>query len=458
MPQVPLAAATALAKTARWAAQTSGRGGGTTLPGTILLKARPHALRELSSRLDRGSVVVSATNGKTTTTRLITSTVDQAGLTSCTNAAGANLMSGVAAALLDAPRSADVGIFEVDEAALDGVVEHIEPEVVVLMNLFRDQLDRFGEIDTLLERWRVLVAAQPTSTTLILNADDPAIANLADDFAGNIVWFGVNAPELRVADQHHAADSTRCRRCNGALTYAHFTIGHFGDWSCPKCGNHRPTLHIDVTAVTTDGLDSQQLTVSTPSGELDVTLNLPGAHNTYNAAAAIATLRTLGIDDDVLRSGLGATSAAFGRGEKVELADHGIWLHLAKNPAGTNMNIRTVMSTDDPLSVLAILNDRTADGRDVSWIWDVDWEPLLERVTHLTVSGDRCHELALRFKYAGFDIDNAIVEPDPAAALDAALRATPAGTDLHVLPTYTAMLDLRSELTSRGVTSAYWEQ
>lgn len=450
MVSVPLPLATAVARAARWASRRSGRGGGTNLPGRILLAARPTALADLGSDFTSGTVTVSATNGKTTTTRMIGSGLDAAGLLFCTNLAGANLTTGVAAALLQSPAGAQVGLFEVDEAALADVTDQLQPRVVVLMNLFRDQLDRYGELDTLLDRWRDLVAKLPPTTTLVLNADDPGIASLTDSPA-QIVWFGVDAPQVR-ASRSHAVDSTRCRQCNAELDFAHHTIGHFGDWSCPNCDSRRPTPDITVVSVEATDLAAQTLRISTPEGDLSVQLGIPGAHNAYNAAAAVGVLSALGVSGDHITAGLGSTAAAFGRGEHIDVDGRAVWLHLAKNPTGTNQNIRTVLTTEGPLHVFALLNDRTADGQDVSWIWDVDWEPLLDRVATITISGDRCHELALRFKYAGFDMSTAQIDPDPGAALDLAISAAPVGAELHVLPTYTAMLDLRSELTRRGLT------
>lgn len=422
---------------------------------------RPNAAAELAGEFDLTSAAISATNGKTTTARLISAAIAQTGRPMVANTAGANLLSGITTALLAARRDKPppaVGVFEVDEAALPAVMTQVGPQVVVLMNLFRDQLDRYGELETLLDLWKAAISDLDDSVMLVLNADDPGIASLADHHK-NVVWFGVDDSGAMHTDLSHAADSTRCRRCQTELTYAGVTIGHFGHWRCPNCDNRRPEPDIVVESIVADALDRQRMVLATPTGPLELELSLPGLHNAYNAAAAVATLRELGVSDLDITNGVGAAKAAFGRSEKVVIDGHDVWLLLAKNPTGVNENIRTILqgTADQSVHVLALLNDRTADGRDVSWIWDVDYEKLLPELAHLTLSGTRAYDLGLRFRYSGIEPDLVAVEPDPGAALDSALRSAPPGAPLFVLPTYTAMLDLRSVLTERGVTSAFWE-
>lgn len=449
------------------ASRLLGRGGGTSLPGVVLLRLRPNAPAELAGDLTSGTATISATNGKTTTARLIRSAIDTAGIPAVANTAGANLLGGVTSALLAARNdrpAPHVGIFEVDEAALPAVVDQLAPRVVVLMNLFRDQLDRYGEIATLIDNWEQLVTRLPPSTTLVANADDPAFATFADHH-DNICWFGLGDTAVMGTALSHAADSTRCRRCTTELEYAAVSIGHLGHWHCPNCGLSRPTPHVVLTSVAADGIDQQHLTVEvTGDGQpavLDIDLGLPGLHNAYNALAAVASLDQLGVDATAICTGLEATDAAFGRAERVAIDGRSLLLLLAKNPVGVNENIRTINSTvggaEPSLHVLAMLNDRTADGRDVSWIWDVDYEQLLPHLDRLTISGDRAWDLALRFRYAGLDPDRMTVNPNPAAALDEAVAQCPANGDLFALATYTSMLDLRSVLTDRGLTEAFWE-
>lgn len=435
-----------------------GRGGGTSLPGNLLLRWRPQAVRELAVHLPGGAIVVSATNGKTTTARLIGSCVRAAGHRLVTNPSGANLMSGVATALLaerHAPIPADLAMFEVDEAALPAVAAQLQPRIVVLMNLFRDQLDRYGELEELATRWRVMLAGLPPDTTVILNADDPAMAALGDAHPG-AVYFGIDDPDPVLPALPHAADSKRCRRCEAPLVYDVVYVGHLGHWRCPDCGWSRPTPTIRATRVVVDGLRGVDVEVQTPQGQITARIALPGLHNAYNATAAIAVASTLGIAPDLIAGALATSQAAFGRAERVRIGGIEALLLLVKNPAGANETIRTILLDPEPVDLLLALNDRTADGRDVSWIWDVDYELLLPRLRRLTVTGDRAYDLALRFRYAGLDGDRLSVTPNLEAAVDAAVAASPPGRPLYILPTYTAMLDLREILVGRGVAQEFW--
>ncbi len=393
-----------LARAAGKLSRRLGRGGGTSLPGKVLLRMRPDAVGRLGAGLRHGTAVVSATNGKTTTARMISSCIAAAGWPLVANPAGANLLSGVATALLEgsARRPApEVGLFEVDEAALPEVARQLRPRVVVLMNLFRDQLDRYGELEHLAERWAGMVADLGTISHVVVNADDPAVAALAEGRT-RVTTFGVDDPSLALPALPHAADSTRCRRCSARLDYALVLLGHLGHWSCPNCGLRRPEPEVRATEVRLDGVRGISVVIATPEGEVRADLPLPGLHNAYNATAAVAGARALGVPHELIGPALARSAAAFGRAERV--ADRRARAGGAAGEEPGRRRTRTCArscSTREPLHLLAALNDRTADGRDVSWIWDVDYEPLLPRIAHLTVSGDRAHDLALRFRYAG---------------------------------------------------------
>jgi len=433
-----------------------GRGGGTSVPGVVLLKLRPRAAQELAEGLSRGSIAISATNGKTTTARLIRSTTDAARWPSVANTAGANLLPGVTSALLGGESNAELGVFEVDEAALPAVADQVQPRVLLLMNLFRDQLDRYGELETLVSTWQLLVDGLDDTTQLVLNADDPAVAYLGHG-RDNVEYFGVDDPDSGRDKLPHAADSTRCPRCDEALEYTLITIGHMGHWRCPACGLERPTPSITATDVSLHGLEGFDLVVATESGAVSANVGLPGLHNAYNATAAVAAAVTLQVPLDVIGPALESTGAAFGRGERLAIDGRELMLMLAKNPVGANENVRSALLAKGDLHVLVLLNDLTADGQDVSWIWDVDYEPLFDRLASLTVGGTRGHDLALRFAYGGLDPDRLHVEPVIRDALDHALNAAPAGATVYALPTYTAMLELRADLVARGVTHEFWE-
>jgi UDP-N-acetylmuramyl tripeptide synthase len=445
----------ALARTAGHLSRRLGRGGGTSLPGMVLLRMRPDAVGELASDLERGVALVSATNGKTTTARLIAACLRAAGWPVVSNPSGANLLTGVATALLDnGAARCEAGLFEVDEAALPEVARQTRPRLVLLMNLFRDQLDRYGELELVAARWAEMVDALPANATVIVNADDPAVATLG---AGrpNVVAFGLDDPEVARDELPHAADSTRCRACAAPLRYERVYLGHMGHWRCPACGATRPAPQVRATRVELDGVRGMHLRIETPRGPVVARLSLPGLHNAYNATAAVAAALALGVPLEVVPAALEGERAAFGRAERVRLGEHELVLLLAKNPASANEIVQTVLLDPEPLHVLMALNDRTADGHDVSWIWDVDYEPLLPRLADLTVTGDRAYDLALRFRYAGLPTGRIRAAPIP-EALDAALAATPAGRPLYVLPTYTAMLELRGILQRAGATGAFW--
>jgi UDP-N-acetylmuramyl tripeptide synthase len=325
------------------------------------------------------------------------------------------------------------------------------------MNLFRDQLDRYGELEHLAELWARMVAGLPASATPVLNADDPAIAALGEGRDG-VVTFGIDDPSVALAGLPHAADSTRCRACSQPLTYDLVTLGHLGHWRCEGCGLARPRPDVRATRVELRGTRGIAVTIETPGGVVQAELPLPGLHNAYNATAATAAAVAMGIGPDDIAVGLATSPAAFGRGERVLLEGRELVLLLAKNPTGANETVRTVLLDPEAPHLLIALNDRTADGHDISWIWDVDYEPLLERAASLTLTGDRAYDLALRMRYSGVPADRMTVLPDPEAALDHAVATVPAGGSLYVLPTYTAMLGLRETLVRRGVAEAFWRE
>ncbi len=449
----------AAARVAGRASRAAGRGGGTSLPGVVLLKIDPGAVRALSERLAGGSVLVSATNGKTTTTRLLAGALRETGRDVVTNTAGANLLTGVATALAEAhpgPRSTATGLFEVDEAALPGVAARVSPRVMVLMNLFRDQLDRYGELEVLADRWTAMLASLHPLPHLILCADDPAIAALAPEGAA-VTWFGVDDPAASSAELSHASDSTRCRVCEAPLVYRQVWLGHLGSWECTACGVARPSPDVAVIDAGLRGARGSAPRIRTPEGDVTIELTLPGLHNVMNAAAALAAAIAMGVPARDAATAISGVPAAFGRAERVWLDGREVVLLLAKNPTGANENVRTLMLEPGQHDLLVALNDRIADGRDVSWIWDVDWEQVLPRVRRLTVTGERAHDMALRFRYAGMDMDLLHIEPDHAVALPSALAAVPAGGTLEVLPTYTAMHEIRADLVARGAAADFWD-
>jgi lipid II isoglutaminyl synthase (glutamine-hydrolysing) len=447
-------AARAVARGARAATTRVGRSGGTTAPGRLLLRLAPDALGELAAELDEGAIAVSATNGKTTTAAMIAAALERDGRPLVHNRAGSNMAWGVATALLDAGTApGQLALLEVDEAWLGQVGRAVHPRLYVLSNLFRDQLDRYGELEHLADAWAELVAAEDGRARFVLNADDPLVADLGREREG-VTYFGVEDDAQALPELAHAADSKHCRNCGAAYAYDAVYLGHLGRYHCPRCGRRRPEPQVAATRVRLRGMEGSTIALRTPAGPLSIELPLPGLYNVYNAVAAVATALELGVAPATVASALEGMSAAFGRTETIPIAGRDVSILLIKNPAGANEVLRTLRLEDGRLDLWLALNDRTADGRDVSWIWDADFELLAGHVRRATCSGTRAEELALRLKYAGVDAELA-VDRDVERSLDAAVAA--ADGRLFALPTYTALLELRDLLARRGLARRWSE-
>ncbi len=464
MTSTMLAAKLALARAVGAVSRVRG-GGGTSLPGKLLVKMEPTVIDALAGRLPRGSVVVSATNGKTTTAAMAASILQRADISLVHNQTGANMAGGIASTLLAAAGrhntiAGELGLFEVDELWLDRLAAQLHPRVVVLGNLFRDQLDRYGELDTIAERWSATVSdgGAAANARLVCNADDPLVADLGRDRAG-VIFYGVEDDSLALQGMAHAADAKHCRRCGAPYVFDAIYLGHLGHYHCPSCEQRRPFPTVLARSVRLEGVRSACFRLSTPEGDSEVKLALPGLYNVYNALAAAALAVALEIPLAEIVAGLEGTRAAFGRAETVTVAGRETRILLVKNPAGANEVLRTLVLEPGGHDLLGVLNDNTADGHDVSWIWDADFELLAGRVHSVTCSGTRAAELALRLKYAGVEPKRIAVVEDLAQALD---RAAADYLDeggkppLYVLPTYTAMLSLRELLVARGEASSSW--
>jgi lipid II isoglutaminyl synthase (glutamine-hydrolysing) len=449
----------ALARAIGAASRRSGRGGGTTLPGRVLLRMEPEAIAKLGAGLRGGATIISATNGKTTTAGMIASILAAEGRPPVHNRAGSNMTWGVATALLE--QRGEEGLFEVDEAWLPRVAQQLHPRLIVLGNLFRDQLDRYGEMETLAEEWAKAVDAAPAGTGMALNADDPLIADLGRDpeterERDGVLYFGIEDHSQALPELQHAFDAKHCRRCGHPYAYEVAFVGHLGHYSCPNCGAERPRPEVAATRIELRGMEGSSSTVRVPGGEIEVELPLPGLYNVYNALAAIAAAIKLGVEPERVAASLRDMRAAFGRVETIAMGDDGVSILLIKNPAGANEVLRTLAleAEAEPIDLWVALNDRIADGRDVSWVWDADFELLAEKARRVTCAGTRAPEMALRLKYAGWPEDRIAVEPDIAASLDAAVAA--AEGRLFALPTYTALLELRKLLADRGLAKEFW--
>jgi UDP-N-acetylmuramyl tripeptide synthase len=463
----------ALARAIGAASRRSGRGGGTTLPGRVLLRLDPEAIAKLGAGLGGGSTVISATNGKTTTAGMLAAILAAEGRPPVHNRAGSNMTWGVATALLE--QRGREGLFEVDEAWLPRVAQQLHPRLIVLGNLFRDQLDRYGEMEALAEEWAKAVHTAPAGTGLALNADDPLIADLGRDPATEIprdgvLYFGIEDHSQALPELQHAFDAKHCRRCGHPYAYEVAFVGHLGHYSCPNCGAQRPRPDVAATRIELRGMEGSVATVRVPGGEIEVELPLPGLYNVYNALAAITAAIGLGVAPERVAAALRGMRAAFGRVETIAIGSGSVSILLIKNPAGANEVLRTLRLEAAPavssqkrsdsdqnceLDLWIALNDRIADGRDISWVWDADFEVLAGVVRRVTCAGTRAPEMALRLKYAGWPEDRIAVEPDIATSLDAAVAACPGR--LFALPTYTALLELRKLLADRGLAKEFWQ-
>ena len=458
-----LGAKIAVARAAGALSRRSGRGA-TSLPGKVLMRLEPDAIGRLAGRLPQGSAVISATNGKTTTAAMVAAILERSGTRLVHNRAGANMAGGLASVLLGAARGdgidGDAGLFEVDEFWLDRVVPQLQPRALLLANLFRDQLDRYGELETIADRWAATVAAAP-ATQLVLNADDPLVADLGrvraehgagragtGAGAGAVTYFGVQDDAVALRGMAHASDSKHCRRCGSPLTYDAVYMGHLGRWHCPQGDTHRPEPGVFATAITLDGTRAARFELHAGGAQAAVALPLPGLYNVYNALGAAALTSALGAPLADIVAGLESTQAAFGRAETVQIGGRDLAILLVKNPAGANEVLRTLALDPGAHDVLAVLNDKTADGRDISWVWDADFEVIAGHVRRVTCSGTRAAELAVRLKYAGVAPERLHVQHDLERALDAAIAD--GDGRLVALPTYTAMLALRELLVARG--------
>jgi UDP-N-acetylmuramyl tripeptide synthase len=325
--------------------------------------------------------------------------------------------------------NADWGIFEVDENSLPIVLRYVRPKSIIILNLFRDQLDRYGEVDTIAEKWKKAFSLLTGETTLILNGDDPLVASLGKNIKAGTTYFGLTEKSEQGSGFEHATDSIFCLFCGSRLTYRANYFSHLGDWYCSICGEKRPVL-------TLSSWESP----------------LPGLYNKYNTLASVLTAQTLGIHASHIKESLRGFAPAFGRQEERVVNGHTIKLFLSKNPAGFNASLRAVLEMSPRVMLLA-LNDRIPDGRDVSWIWDVDFEMMSPGLS-VIVTGDRVYDMGLRMKYTRNEIKNdkkLFIIPQTKEAIRRALSLLKKNEMLYVLSTYSAMLDIRKIITGRKI-------
>lgn len=432
--------------------------GGTDFPGRVALKICPNLLGALAKNVT--TVIVTGTNGKTTTSRMIEQSWADAGISFFANKSGANLLSGVTAEF--AVHSSFTGkcrhthaLIEADEAAFKFIAKYVDARAVVVTNVFRDQLDRYGEVTHTLENIRLGIEASPNAT-LVVNADDSLCASLQAQVSNPVVFFGVDTP-IYDARVQELSDAPYCIRCKHEYVYDYVTYGHLGGYRCPNCGYGRPTPQVAVTKVCSSDAEQSNVVVEVDGKEYPTVINLPGGYNIYNAAACMAYGKAAGLSPQVVSDSLSRFQCGFGRMEKFEINGTPVRMILIKNPAGCNQVLNFLTNANTPSVFAACLNDQAQDGRDISWIWDVDFEKLLvmgENLKAVYVSGIRAEDMALRFKYAGVPTEKIHVEKDYGVLMQ---QLTAQDAPVYVMPTYTAMLDLREKISRTYGFKEYWE-
>jgi UDP-N-acetylmuramyl tripeptide synthase len=450
--RIRLGIAVGLAKSITAVVKALRLGAASVLPGEIARRLHPRLLELLTQQTKQGVILVVGTNGKTTTSLLLRKILVDQGFRVTHNTTGANLINGLITALLaDADLfgtlNSDFAILEVDENVLPLVLKRCQPRVILALNLFRDQLDRYGEVDAISQRWQTAIAPLSPDTIIVVNADDPTLCHLGQQLSKQVYYFGLSEPQLYLEEIPHAVDSIYCPRCGTPLNYQGVYLSHLGDFDCPQCGFKKsdPALH---------SRDWPQILI--------------GVYNKYNTLAASLVAQTLGVNTDSIIENIQTFKAAFGRAEELDVDGKHVRILLSKNPVGMNETIRAVNDLKlqgHASTTLLVLNDRIADGTDVSWIWDVDTEALVESGGTFIISGDRLYDMALRLQYSQATLiqpsqldqpwepnqARLIIEADLAKAIQLALLATPNDETLHIIPTYTAMLAVRGLLTGRKI-------
>ena len=436
-----------------------GRGGGSALPGLIAEKIDPKVGEKLAKKISNGSVIITGTNGKTTTNKMVSRILSDRGESLVQNRSGSNLSRGIVSALIEhATSSGDInesiGLFEVDEAAMPAVAKMIKPRAIIVLNLFRDQLDRYGELDTTAAL--IGKGIESTNAKLILNADDPLVASLAK-YAQNpaeVEYFGLENVPSSMLSHDVTADSNTCPLCGRALKYSQEFYGHIGHYKCGEGHFNRPSTKAHATDIKLDEHGSS-FSLGVHESTIDANIGLPGLYNIYNAVAAAALANELGIQLESAVQSLENVEAAFGRVERVTFGSKTVYLLLVKNPTGFNQIIQTFLLTKKHQNILFVINDKFADGRDISWLWDVAFEELEHHSHTIDCSGIRATDMALRLKYTGIPVRD--INKNIKKSLHQFIDQLPENSTGYVIPTYTAMLESRKILGKKVRLRGVWK-
>lgn len=415
-------------------AKVFGYGAGSTWPGELAIRICPDILVFLKKRVSKGIVFVVGTNGKTTTSLMISGILHTSGGTILHNTSGANLLNGIVSSFFHPWKTVDYAVFEIDENTLPSVSAYIHPDVLVVINLFRDQLDRYGEVDAIAERWRKTLVELPKKTTVVANGDDPTIAAITQHLSAHVVYIGLEDPSYYLPKMQHATDAIYCPKCGSRLTFGGVYFSHLGKWACGTCGFTHPDITVDAKQYTSP---------------------LEGVYNIYNTLAAAAVGEVLHVELGTIQKSLDTFKPAFGRMEEILYQDVSIRILLSKNPTGFNESLRTVSASKKNGPLLIVLNDRIPDGTDVSWIWDADFEQLESYGYPIVVSGDRTFDMLTRIQYAttsdAHEKKTILYDPSLYEAIEKCVQITKEGQTMWILATYSAMLDVRKILTGKKI-------
>ncbi len=441
--------------------QKMGRGA-TSMPGKVALKVKRNVLADLSKNVK--VIIVTGTNGKTTSCRIIEEGLKEAGKSYFINKSGANLITGVTAAFImnstiTGKATKEYAIVECDENAFKEVSRYIRADVVLVTNVFRDQLDRYGEVTHTLNAIKESVKNLPNAV-ICLDADCSLTYSMSREIPNKIVTFGVNVPFEEDAKAPEISDAKYCIFCKHEYSYTYHTYGHLGGFECRNCGYKRPEPDFAVTAVSELKQDHSVVVADLDGSENIIRVNIGGAYNVYNAIGCAAALSSAGIPEKIVISAIEHFDGAFGRMEQFDAGDgkHKINLILVKNPAGFTQTTNFLRGVEEDCTLIFSLNDNGADGRDVSWIWDVDFNGIFKKqnVKEIYVSGKRCYDMAIRIKYEGTQgREIKVIENEDYSKLcDIAVSQ---GRDVYIVPTYTSMMTMRPVFAKRLGGKEFWE-
>lgn len=436
--------------------------GGTSIPGKVAQKIFPGIIGYISK--DLKVIMVTGTNGKTTTTHIIGKILEENKIGYITNKSGANLVSGITATLIDSVNLSGkskykTALIEVDEAAFNVITNDIKPDILVVTNFFKDQLDRFGELYTTLNNVKSGIEKSPEAK-LILNADDSLCASLAKGHRRQVLYYGFDEKAYETTENLLTSDAEFCIFCMGKYQYDNRIYGHLGTFECTVCGYRRPSS--DITCLKVDELNSSytQIQFSTGKEIYNTRINLPGLYNVYNALAAISCGHILNLPPESFISSLETFESGFGRMETIKTNGKTIKLILVKNPAGFNQVINFLLTEPEKNQIAFLINDKPGDGIDVSWLWDVDFEEfakIQENIFCFYASGNRAEDMALRLKYAGIYSNKIEIVKDYGELINKGLSNTENGNSFYILPTYTALLDIRGFLKKKFGLKEFWK-